>query len=73
MLPQIVCPLALLLVSLPSIVALSWTYKFRSYEPKACFYVNIPDVTQKLSFYFNVRPCSLPLIPLSSPSAVVAR
>ncbi len=38
-----------------SIDALSLTYKFRSYEPKNCFLVNVPDMSQKISIYFNVR------------------
>lgn len=55
MLPKLVAAVLLVLTFANSIEALSWTYLFRSYEPKICFNINVQDETQKITIYFNVR------------------
>jgi hypothetical protein len=39
--------------------ALSWTVRFRSYEKDSCYFVNVADVSDTLSIYYNVHFTSL--------------
>ena len=50
------CALAVFLfILIGKLEALSWTVRYRSYEPNSCFYINVPEASNTISIYYNVN------------------